>query len=58
MVAGEGRVLVSADYSQLELRLLAHLAQDDRLLEPLNAGVDVFKNLAARFVTLTIKITY
>jgi len=43
-----GSVYVSADYSQLELRILAHLSQDAQLLATLTNGGDVFKALAAR----------
>jgi DNA polymerase-1 len=40
-VAPEGSFLVSADYSQIELRLLAHLAQDQALLEAFRLGADI-----------------
>ena len=36
-----GRVLVSADYSQIELRILAHMAADDNLRAAFREGVDV-----------------
>lgn len=39
-------VLFAADYSQLELRLIAHLANDERLRKILNGGGDVFKMIA------------
>lgn len=39
--------MVAADYSQLELRLLAYLSGDPKLKEVLNCGQDVFCNLAA-----------
>lgn len=39
-------VLFAADYSQLELRLIAHLAKDERLRRILNGGGDVFKMIA------------
>lgn len=39
-------VLFAADYSQLELRLIAHLAKDERLLKILNGGGDVFRMIA------------
>ncbi|KAK3748922.1 hypothetical protein QZH41_019878, partial [Actinostola sp. cb2023] len=42
----EGGVMLAADYSQLELRLIAHLSGDERLLKLLNTGGDVFKMIA------------
>lgn len=46
-VAQKGCQLVSADYSQLELRILAHLSKDKRLTKVLNSGGDVFKSIAS-----------
>ena len=40
-VAKEGYKLVSIDYSQIELRLLAHFSQDEALLEAFKNGVDI-----------------
>ncbi len=40
-------VLVSCDYSQIELRILAHMAQDEPLLEAFRAGVDVHRVTAS-----------
>ena len=46
-VAPEGQVLLSADYSQIELRVLAHLSQDQRLLDSFARGEDVHQRTAA-----------
>ncbi|PNF33561.1 hypothetical protein B7P43_G17150, partial [Cryptotermes secundus] len=46
-VPGQGKVFVSADYCQLELRLLAHLAKDSILCSVLNSGSDVFRRVSA-----------
>lgn len=46
-VAGEGNVLVSADYSQQELRLAAYLSGDKELIEMFNNDVDVHVATAA-----------
>ncbi len=46
-VAGEGKALVSADYSQFELRLAAALAGDKPLIDDFNAGVDIHTKTAA-----------
>ena len=40
-IAKEGYKLVSIDYSQIELRLLAHFSKDAALLEAFNTGVDI-----------------
>ena len=40
---------MAADYSQLELRILAHLSGDCRLIQALNGGTDVFKSIAAEW---------
>ncbi len=42
-----GNVFLSADYSQVELRLLAHLSKDERLIETFNVGGDVHRRTAA-----------
>jgi DNA polymerase I len=47
-VAGEGKVLVSADYSQFELRLAAYLAGDTELIDMFNRDVDVHTATAAQ----------
>ncbi|XP_075761239.1 DNA polymerase theta isoform X3 [Pelodiscus sinensis] len=44
-----GGLILAADYSQLELRILAHLSRDRRLIEVLNSGADVFKSIAAEW---------
>lgn len=47
-VAGKGNKLVSADYSQFELRLAAVLAKDDELIEMFNRGADIHNTTAAQ----------
>jgi DNA polymerase I len=47
-VAGPGNVLVSADYSQFELRLAAYLANDTELIDMFNRDVDVHTATAAQ----------
>ena len=40
-VAKDGYVLIDADYSQIELRILAHLANDKRMIAAFNDGADI-----------------
>jgi DNA polymerase I len=46
-VAGKGNVLLSADYSQIELRIVAHMAQDESMLAAFRAGEDIHATTAA-----------
>ena len=46
-VASSGNVLVGADYSQIELRLLAHISGDENLIEAFNSGADIHRRTAA-----------
>ncbi|MDR1124878.1 MAG: DNA polymerase I, partial [Deltaproteobacteria bacterium] len=46
-VAAPGQVLVSADYSQIELRVLAHLSQDPTLLDAFSKNEDIHRRTAA-----------
>jgi DNA polymerase-1 len=45
--AGEGRRLLVADYSQIELRVLAHIAQEQALIEAFQEGADIHRSTAA-----------
>ena len=45
--AGEGMVLVDADYSQIELRVLAHIAEDERMTAMFKSGVDIHTETAS-----------
>lgn len=46
-VAPPGRLIVAADYSQIELRIMAHLSEDSGLLEAFSKGLDVHSATAA-----------
>jgi DNA polymerase-1 len=46
-VVPAGWVIVSADYSQIELRVLAHLSEDPVLIDAFNAGEDIHRRTAA-----------
>lgn len=47
-VAGPGHKLLSADYSQIELRILAHISSEAALIDAFENGVDVHASTAAR----------
>ena len=55
VVASPGFVILAADYSQLELRILAHLSGDERLSAILNEGKDVFKAIAAKWKRMDVE---
>ncbi|WP_179996002.1 DNA polymerase I [Acinetobacter sp. YH16051] len=54
-VPPEGRVLLAADYSQIELRLMAHFSQDDALLDAFNHGQDVHRRTAAEVLGIALE---
>lgn len=52
--AGENRVFISADYSQIELRVLAYLSQDTHLMNAFLQGHDIHTETASRLFDTTI----
>jgi DNA polymerase-1 len=46
-MAEAGNVLITADYSQIELRMLAHLSEDEALIDAFNRGEDIHRAVAA-----------
>ena len=54
-VAPKGRVLLAADYSQIELRLMAHFSQDDALVHAFNHGQDVHRRTAAEVLGIALE---
>jgi DNA polymerase-1 len=47
-VADDGNVLLAADYSQVELRILAHVTQDQDLIDAFSRGADIHRATAAK----------
>ena len=54
-IASEGHVFMSADYSQVELRLMAHLSQDENMLAAFNADHDIHAATAANIYKVPIE---
>jgi len=52
-IAPPGSVIVSADYSQIELRIMAHLSQDEGLLKAFAAGEDIHRATASEIFGCT-----
>lgn len=51
----ENALILSADYSQIELRLLAHITQDKHLLEAFNSGIDVHTLTASKVFDVPVE---
>ena len=57
-IAGKGNVLLSVDYSQIELRLVAHMAQDESMLAAFRADEDIHATTAAAIYGVSLdKVT-
>ena len=54
-IAPKGRVLLAADYSQIELRLMAHFSQDEALVHAFNHGQDVHRRTAAEVLGVALE---
>ena len=52
-IAGPGNVIVSADYSQIELRIMAHLSEDEAMLKAFSEFEDIHRATAAEIFALT-----
>ena len=53
-VASEGYTLLAADYSQIELRIMAHLSQDEGLLSAFSAGEDIHRHTASEVFNVSL----
>ncbi len=54
-IADNGCLFVSADYSQIELRIMAHLSNDKNMLEAFNSGYDIHSATAAKINKIPIE---
>ena len=54
-IPDEGELFFSADYSQIELRLMAHLSQDPNMVADFNSGHDIHQATAAKIFKVDIK---
>ena len=54
-VAGPGRILVDADYSQIELRLLAHISGDQAMVDAFRSGEDFHTVTAAHVFSVPVE---
>ncbi|MDO4202501.1 MAG: DNA polymerase I [Bacteroidales bacterium] len=54
-IPDEGELFFSADYSQIELRLMAHLSQDKNMVEDFNSGHDIHQATAAKIFKVPIE---
>ncbi len=54
-VAPKGRILLAADYSQIELRLMAHFSQDSALVDAFNNGQDVHRRTASEVLGIALE---
>ena len=53
-IASEGNVIIAADYSQIELRIMAHISKDAHLLEAFNNNVDVHSATASMMFNVPV----
>lgn len=51
----EGYVFIDADYSQIELRILAHISQDEHMLEAFKHNEDIHKQAASKVLNIPIE---
>lgn len=54
-IAPEGYKILSADYSQIELRLMAHISQDESLLKAFEHGLDIHAATASEMFNIPLK---
>lgn len=53
-IASEGHTLMSADYSQIELRMLAHMANEEQMIDAFKHGIDIHTKTATQIFDVSI----
>lgn len=53
-IASKGKVLLGADYSQVELRILAHVSEDENLINAFEEGLDIHSATAAKIFNVPV----
>ena len=55
LIAQPGKLFLAADYSQVELRLLAHFCADETMLESFHRGIDIHRQTAAEIMAIPLE---
>lgn len=55
-IADEGKILVDADYSQIELRVMAHLCGDENMISAFTSGEDIHASTAAQVFDMPLEM--
>ncbi len=53
-IAGPGKILLAADYSQVELRLLAHFSKDKTMIDAFKNGIDIHRRTASEIMGVPV----
>ena len=54
-IAGPGKILLAADYSQVELRLLAHFSKDKTMISAFSNGIDIHRRTASEIMGIPVE---
>lgn len=54
-IAGPGKILLAADYSQVELRLLAHFSKDKTMISAFKNGIDIHRRTASEIMGVPVE---
>ncbi len=53
--ADEGCLILSADYSQIELRILAHISEDEKMIKAFKENIDIHRNTASEVLNIPLE---